>query len=384
MTTVAYALRCRICEHVESLGPAGACPRCDGPIDVAYDLDAVAAVVSPARVGDGPPSLWRYADLLPAVGGDGSPAGWTPLVRADSLSDALGLDVRLKLETANSTGSYKDRTAALAGGAAGELGFDTICCTSTGALGRAVAGEAAAHGREAIVIAPAGTGGGARALGAHVIELEGSWSECRRIERELSQLFPWAFVAGNLNAYAVEGAKTVAFEIAEQLEWSAPDAVVCPIGSGALLAKIAQGFHELRTVGLFGGGRPRLVGAQAGNASPVAAAFAADSAVAAGRRGFAELALGAARASGGAVVSVPDDEADANADDLGATMGAAVDRAGGAAVGALVAARRDGRIRAGERVVVVVSGTRVPDRVAPSTAAVPADLALVLAALGVA
>jgi threonine synthase len=383
--SVTFALRCRICEYVEAPGPATDCPRCDGPTDIAYDLAAVAAVVSRTRVAAGPPSLWRYGDLLPAdVGVAATTAGWTPLVRVESLSAALDIDLRVKLETANPSASYKDRTAALAGAAAVALGLETICCTSTGALGRAVAADAAARGLEAIVLAPEGTGGAAREAGAQVIEIDGSWDECREIEGRLTALFPWGFVASNLHPYAVEGPKTTSFEIAEQLGWEAPDAIVCPVASGALLAKIAQGFHELRAVGLVDDERrPRLVGAQAGGYSPLAAAFAAGGAVAARDRAFEDLALGAARTSGGAVLSLPPEDVDGYAAMLAAAIGVDVDGAGGAALGALVEAVRSRRIRAGDRVVLVASGVRDGERAPGVARAVPPELRRVLAALGV-
>jgi len=385
VSSIAYALRCRICEYVEAPGPATDCPRCDGPTDVAYDLKAVAAVASPERIAAGPLSLWRYGDLLPAaVGSDASTAGWTPLVRVASLSEELGVELHVKLETANAGASYKDRTAALAGAAAAALGLETICCTSTGSLGRAVAADAAARGLEAIVLAPAGTGATARAAGAHVIELDGSWQECRAVERRLAGLFPWGVVAANLHPYAVEGPKTISFEIAEQLGWEAPDAVVCPVGSGALLAKVAQGFHELRAVGLLGEATPRLVGAQSGGYSPVAAAFAAGGAIAAGDRAFEDLALGAARTSGGAVLSVPARDVDGYAEMLAAAIGVEVDGAGGASLGALVQAVRTGLVRAGEGVVVVVSGVRkLPESRPEPARAVAPELDRVLAVLGV-
>ncbi len=390
MTATAFALRCRICEHEEAPGPAAECSRCDGPTDVAYDLEALAAVVSRERHAAGPPSLWRYRDLLPAELGDAviAPAGWTPLVRAERLSEALDLDVLVKVESANPTGSYKDRTAALAGAAAAALGIETLCCVSNGNLGDAVAAEAAARGLEAIVLAPDGGLGRdrARELGAHVIAVDGSYDACRKLERALAPLFPWGFVAGNLNPYAVEGAKTISFEIAEQLDWRLPSAVVCPVWSGALLAKIAQGFHELQAVGLVEGGPPPLYGAQTTASAPVAAAYAEDRsyAAAAEATSFADLAIGAARASGGEIVAVDDDEIAGYTELLVDTTGIPADCAGGVALGALVEGIRSGRIPRGEQVVLVVSGSVEPaaQARADSTRTIPPVLSRLLAELG--
>jgi threonine synthase len=394
VTATAFALRCRICEHVEEPGPATDCPRCDGPTDVAYDLGALAGVVSRERIAAGPQTLWRYRDLLPAeIGDETSAAGWTPLVRAEQLSDALDVEVLVKIESANPTGSYKDRTAALAGAAAAALRLETLCCTSTGNLAEAVSAEAGARGMEAIVLAPhRGLGAGrAQTLGAQVVAIDGSYEQCRALERSLAGLYPWGFVTDNLSPYAVEGAKTVSFEIAEQLGWRMPSAVVCAVRSGALLAKVAQGFHELRAVGLVDEAPPRLYGAQATEAAPLAAAYAEDRPLSQGPwvdvdSGFADLAIGAARASGGGLVAVNDDRIEGYTELLTETTGIAVDCAGGAALGALVESVRSGRLRRGERVVLVVSGSIEPanQEWADSIPPIPAVLNRLLAELGAA
>ena len=98
----------------------------------------------------------------------------------------------------------------------------------------------------------------APSLGAKVFLVRGSLDDCRALERDLGGLFPWGFVGGNLYPFASEGAKTIAYETAEQLGWELPDAVVCPVGSGMLLAKIAQGFNELESLEAVSGVRPRL------------------------------------------------------------------------------------------------------------------------------
>ncbi len=391
MTATAFALRCRICEHVEEPGPARDCSRCDGPTDVAYDLRALAEVVSRERIAAGPQTLWRYRDLLPAEIGDGtSVAGWTPLVRAEQLSDALDIEVLVKVESSNPTGSYKDRMAALAGAAAVAMELETLCCTSTGNLGDAVAAEAAARGLEAIVLAPDGGIGlrRARALGAQVIAIDGGYDECRALERSLAALYRWGFVTGNLSPYAVEGAKTISFEIVEQLGWRMPDAVVCAVWSGALLAKIAQGLHELRAVGLIAEPPPRLYGAQATEAARLAAAYAEDRPLSQSPwvdvdSAFADLAIGAARASGGGLVAVGEERIAGYTELLAETTGIAVDDAGGVALGALVESVRSGRVRRGERVVLVVSGS-IPEERADGIATIPADLGALLAELGAA
>src|SRR3954453_18059449 len=189
----AHSLRCRVCEEVTVAEPLDACRRCDGPTDVLYDWDTIRRSVSRATVAAGAASLWRYAALLPMGAHVDFGAGWTPLVRSDLLSDALGIELFLKLEGDNPTASYKDRVATIAVSVALDHGVTTLCCSSTGNLGDAVAGAAAATGLEAIVLAPAGAGSAAVAArhpGARVFAVNGSYDDCRRLELELGAPFP--------------------------------------------------------------------------------------------------------------------------------------------------------------------------------------------------
>lgn len=392
----AYALRCRVCEDISAPGPAVPCKRCDGPTDVTYDWDALRAGVSPETIAAGPATLWRYARLLPAAPRNpGAGAGWTPLVRAPRLSDAFGIDLHLKLESENPTDSFKDRIAAVAVAAAVELGLETICCASGGNLADAVAAEAAVAEIEAIVLSPF-PAPLARAFGANVVVVDGSHEQCRGLEHELAELFPWGFVDGNLRPYGIEGAKTVAYEIAEQLGWELPDAVVCPAASGTLVAKLAQGFGELTDVGLAAGRVPALFAAQPEGCKPIASAWADDrtisqvqpltdvSSLAVGNPSFGEFAIGAARASGGTIISVPEDEIPGNLDLLEKLGGIQADSASGVAIGALTRAVREGRIAPGERVVLVVTGSAKPVRPEPGLFVEPIqpDVGAFLARLG--
>jgi threonine synthase len=370
----AFALRCRVCEDVTPPTPGNACVRCDGPTDVAYDWDRIARRVDRDRIAAGPPSLWRYGELLPAGARVDVGAGRTPLVHATRLSQLLGIDLYLKLETANPTLSFKDRLATIAASAALDHGVTTLCCSSTGNLGDAIAATAAATGLEAIVLAPAeeaAEGLGARVSGAHVFAVRGSYDDCRRLERELGALFPWGFVGGNLHAYASEGAKTISFEIVEQLGWRMPDAVVCPAASGTLFAKLAQGFAEAARAGLSDGPAPRLYAAQAEGASPIASAYADDRGIsrvhadtsvrslAIGDPSSGDLALGAARSTGGGIFALSEERIDEDTRLLARTTGLFADRASGAALGGLVEAMLAGRIEPGARVVLVVTGAGV-------------------------
>jgi threonine synthase len=327
-------------------------------------------------------------------------AGRTRLVPCEPLSDLLELDLYLKLESENPTRSYKDRIATVAVSAALDHGVTTVCCSSTGNLGDAVAAGAAATGLEAIVLVPEGSASAAiesERPGVHVFAVRGSYDDCRRLELELGSLFPWGFVSGNLHPYACEGAKTISYEIAEQLGWRLPDAVFCPAASGTLFSKLTQGFAEVAQAGLVADSLPRMFAAQALGSSPIADAFADDRSIsrvrsstgiaslAVGNPSHGDLALGAARATSGAIVALAEDEIAAYTELLSETTGVSPDPSGGAALGALVTARHGGLLEAGSEVVLVVTGRQPRSRVeGPHVTTVDPDAGDVLSALGLA
>ena len=227
--------------------------------------------------------------------------------------------------------------------------------------------------------------------------VDGSFDECRDLEQQLESFFPWGFLGGNLHALAAEGAKTIAYEIVEQLGGHTPDAVVAPVASGTLFSKLAQGFDEALAVGLSRGRRPRLFGAQAGGCPPLAAAWADDRplsrvrpqtevrSLAIGDPAFGELAVGAARMSGGSIHCVPEDEIADRTALLAETTGVLADSAGGVALGALVDMVRSGVIEEGERVVLVVTGTGLkpyPVEVDVASSVVEGNVESLLTALG--
>jgi threonine synthase len=389
-----------VCEEIADGDPVDACRRCDGPTDVAYDWAHVEHHLSRTLISERPQSLWRYRELLPTEATVDVGAGWTRLVPCEPLSDLLELDLWLKLESENPTRSYKDRVGTVAVSAALDLGVSTLCCSSTGNLGDAVAAAASATGLEAVILVPVGSTSAAieaKHRGVSVLAVRGTYDDCRRLELELGSLFPWGFVSGNLHPFASEGAKTISFEIAEQLGWQLPDAVVCPAASGTLFAKLTQGFAELTRAGLAREPLPRMFAAQAEGASPIAAAFADDRAIsrvqslthvrslAVGNPAYGDLALGAARATGGAVLAVAEPEIESYTELLSELTGVAADYSGGAALGALVAARRRGELEPGSRVVLVVTGRQPRSTVdGPHVTTIDPDPSDVLAALGLA
>jgi threonine synthase len=371
----ATALRCRNCETEHALEAVGVCARCFGPLDPVYDPGELARTATRELIESGPRSIWRYAPLLPVE----PPAeqrlapGFTPLVAAPRLAEAVGVgELNLKLDTANPTHSFKDRVVAVAAAKARELGFGTIACSSTGNLANAVAARAAAEGLEAAVFCPADLEPekltATAVFGATIYAVDGSYDDCSRLTVELSFELPWAFVNVGLRAYYAEGSKTLAYEIAEQLGWKAPDAVVAPIASGALFSKVRRGFLELAELGLVDGERPRLVGGQAEGCSPVASAFAERRRVkpqrpstvvrslAIGNPADGDLAVAAAGESGGAIHAVSEDEVGSNMALLAETTGVFGETAAGVTLGALREAVRRGELGASDRVVLLVTG----------------------------
>lgn len=371
----ATALRCRICETEQGLDAVGTCPRCFGPLDPVYDLERLAASLTPASIASGPPSLWRYAALLPVD----PPAearlapGLTPFVPAPRLAESLGVaELYLKLDTANPTHSFKDRVVAVAAAKAQELGLATLACSSTGNLANAVAARAAADGVEAAIFCPADLEHeklvATAVYGATIYAVRGTYDDCSRLTVELSFELDWAFVNVGLRAYYAEGSKTLAFEVAEQLGWRQPDVVVAPIASGALFSKVYLGFSQLGQVGLVAGAPPRLYGGQAEGCAPVAAAFAEERRVtplrpdtvarslAIGNPADGDLAISTARSSGGAIYSVAEEKIGENMGLLAETTGVFGETAAGVTLGTLREAVERGEIEADDRVVLLVTG----------------------------
>jgi threonine synthase len=369
-------LRCRVCESEHPAVANGICSRCFGPLEPVYDWDALASLATRERIEAGPRSLWRYSALLPAEPPPdaASGPGWTPLVPAPRLASALGVgEVLLKLDLSNPTHSFKDRVVAIASAKAAEFGLETLSATSTGNLANAVAARAAATGVPAVIFCPAGLEpeklAATTVYGATIYGVRGSYDDCSRLVSELSGEVEWGIVNVNLRSYYAEGSKTLAFEICEQLGWDTPDAVVIPVGSGAMFTKVWQGFQQFERLALIDAPRPRLYGGQAEGCAPVATAFAEDrrvspvrpnsiaSSIAIGNPADGDLAIATARTSGGAVYAVPEDEIGPNISLLAETGGIFGEGATGVAVGALREAVRCGEVGEDDRVVVLVTGT---------------------------
>jgi threonine synthase len=370
-------LRCRECGREYDAAPVYTCEWCFGPLEVAYDYDAIKAGISREKIANGPASLWRYRDLLPV---DGDPAvdlgtGFTPLVRADRLAAELGLrEVWVKNDTRNPTNSFKDRVVSVALSKALDFGFKVAACASTGNLANSVAAHAARAGLRSYVFIPSDLEQGkivtTAVYGGNVVAIRGNYDDVNRLCAELAGIYEWAFVNVNMRPYYAEGSKTLAFETAEQLGWQVPDHVVVPGASGSLLTKIHKGFHELYEVGLLDEEpQVRVSGAQALGCSPIATAFLENSdtimpvkpdtiakSLAIGNPADGYFALDVVRSTGGGFGAVSDGEIVEGMRLLARTEGIFGETAAGVTIATLKRLAAEGVIRPEERVVVYVTG----------------------------
>jgi threonine synthase len=370
------ALRCKECKTEYPLDARYVCEQCFGPLEVRYaSREGLDPAELKRRIQTGPYSIWRYADFLPVENPQSAlGAGWTPLVRADRLARELGIhELWVKNDAANPTHSFKDRVVSVALARAQELGFTTIACASTGNLANAVAAHASAAGLESFVFIPSdleeqkvlATG----IYGTNLVSVRGNYDDVNRLCTELAGEHEWAFVNINMRPYYAEGSKTLAFEIAEQLDFEMPDRVVGPIASGSLFTKLARGFEEWIEVGLLDGKLPIFNGAQAEGCSPVATAFAEGQdycrpvkpdtiakSLAIGNPADGPYALDLARRSGGSIDAVSDDEIREGIKLLAQTTGIFTETAGGVTIAVLRKLAERGDIGESERVVAVITG----------------------------
>ena len=274
-------LKCRECGQ---LYPKQAIHVCDfdfGPLEAAYDYAAIQSVLTRKLIESRPQTMWRYRELLPIDGEPtvGTQVGFTPLVKADRLAEALGIrELFIKNDTVNyPTLSFKDRVVSVALSRARELGFEVVACASTGNLANSVAANAASAGLKSYVLIPAdleqGKVLGSLVYGTQVIGIQGAYDQVNRLCSEIAGKYGWVFVNVNLRPYYAEGSKTMGFEIVEQLGWKLPEHTVVPMASGSLLTKIHKAYSEFVQLGLVGETPYKIYGAQATGCAPISHAM---------------------------------------------------------------------------------------------------------------
>ena len=268
-------LACRLCGTPHPAAASATCEECLGPLEPVYDPSR--ALPDAATIASRPPSLWRYREWLPF---EGDPvvsldSGFTPLLDAPALARRLGVArVWIKNDAVSHPSlSFKDRVVASALNAALGLGLDTVGCASTGNLANAVAAQAARAGLPAWIFIPhdleLGKVVGTAVYNPRLVRVRGTYDDVNRLCSQVADRYGWGLVNINLRGYYGEGSKTMAFEIAEQLGWRLPAAVVAPMAGGSLLTKLEKGFREFTEAGLVSGRPPRLFGAQASGCAPI-------------------------------------------------------------------------------------------------------------------
>ena len=273
-------LRCRECGREYPKEAIHVCEFDFGPLEAAYDYNAVKEILSREVISQRTRSMWRYRELLPT---DGQPSvglhtGFTPLVRAKRLAERLGVrELYIKNDAVNHpTLSFKDRVVSVALTRARELGMGTVACASTGNLANSVAANAAAAGLRSFVLIPSDLEPSkiinSLVFGTNVIGIQGAYDQVNRLCSEIAGKYGWGFVNVNLRPYYAEGSKTMGFEIIEQLGWKLPQHTVVCMASGSLLTKVHKAYQEFVKVGLVDATPASIYGAQASGCSPITTA----------------------------------------------------------------------------------------------------------------
>ena len=274
-------LRCKECGKEYPKEPTHVCDFCFGPLEIVYDYEAIGKRISRKSIEEGPQSIWRYRDLMPI---DGEPTvglnvGLTPMIKAERLGSALGLNnLYVKNDSVCSPSlSFKDRVVAVAANKAMEFGFDTLSCASTGNLANSVAAHAAAAGLKSVIFIPAdlemGKIMGTLVYGPTLVGVDGVYDDVNRLCAEIANSYPWAFVNINIRPFYGDGSKSYGYEVVEQLGWQTPAHMIVPVAGSSLITKIWKAFHEFKTLGLIDEITTRIYAAQATGCSPVTTAI---------------------------------------------------------------------------------------------------------------
>ncbi len=272
-----YGLRCFDCHTPHpNRGSGFRCGKCGGLLEVTFDLSRRRKIPWHNR----PLSVWKYREILP-VDSDGAITslgeGGTGLHRCRRLGGRLGLkNLYVKNEGENPTGSFKDRGMTLAISKAQELGKKKMVCASTGNTAASLAAYSARAGLECIVFVPAGKVAGGKMVqvvmhGAKIIQVKGDFDQALAAVVQLCERRRDLYLMNSVNPFRLEGQKTLAYEMHDQLSGGVPSAVILPVGNGGNISATWKGFSELQQLNLIKR-RPRMIGIQASKAAPIARA----------------------------------------------------------------------------------------------------------------
>lgn len=323
-------LECSLCHRKFEAGLAHRLCDCGGPLLVRYDLALIGGTWNRGHIEKGPVNMWRYAPVLPITKDTSIISlgeGMTPLIRTRKVSSRLGVDqLWIKDEGLNPTGSFKARGLACAVSMLHELGISKVAIPSAGNAAGALAAYAAAAGIEAHVFMPRDVPQAnyieCMAYGARVTLVDGLIGDCARMVAEGAAREGWFDASTLKEPYRIEGKKIMGYELAEQMGWELPDAILYPTGGGVGMIGMWKAFEEMEALGWIGARRPKMIAVQAEGCQPVVRAFdegAERSRAWEGARTVAAglrvpkplgdfLVLEAVRASGGTAVAVSDEE----------------------------------------------------------------------------
>ena len=372
-------LECARCSKTyERAKPRNLCD-CGSPLAVRYDLKTPGVADFRKHLAQRPATLWRYREVLPVEHEESIVSlgeGFTPLIRARNLAKGLNIpNLYLKDESFNPTGSFKARGMAVAVSMARELGIQKLAVPSAGNAGGALAAYAARAGIEALVYMPESTPVANRQechlMGAEVVLVPGSIKDCAKAMRERIAGTDWFDCSTLHEPYRVEGKKTMAYEVFEQLGGRVPEVMLYPTGGGTGLVGMWKAFDEMQEMGWIGHRRPKMFAVQATGCAPILRAFARqkDSAeewadpktIAAGLRVPSAIGdfwmLRILRASRGGGIAVEDEAMLDGVRDLAQTEGIVTSPEGGAAIAALRRLLHDGYIAGFETIVVFLTAS---------------------------
>ena len=272
------SLKCRECGKEYEPQFRYVCEDCFGPLDVTYKEQTINRHTFESREK----TYWRYFELLPIADKSNVVslnAGLTPLQGAEQLGERLGLkNLYVKNDSVNPTFSFKDRPAGVAVSRARETKLKAVGCASTGNLAAATAAHAAKAGLQCYIFAPSDIEhvkiAQALSYGAEFVAVEGTYDDANRVASIIGDKKGIGVVNINMRPYYVEGSKTLAYEVAEQLGWQVPDSLIIPVGSGAMLNAICKGFEELHALGLIESPKNmKIIAAQPHGCAPIVDAW---------------------------------------------------------------------------------------------------------------
>ena len=274
-------LKCRECNKEYGAQFRYICEECFGPLDIIYDLPS--SLNRASFMSRQTKNYWRYFELLPIANRNNIVSldtGFTPLQHANRIGKTLGglRNLFIKNDSVNPTFSFKDRPAGIAVSRAKEIKLKAVGCASTGNLASATAAHAAKAGLPCYIFAPSDIEkvkiSQALSYGAEFVAVDGTYDDANRVASVVGDAKGIGIVNINMRPFYVEGSKTLAYEVAEQLNWVVPDNLIIPVGSGAMLNAICKGFEELCEIGLLDDiSRLKITAAQPHGCSPIVDAF---------------------------------------------------------------------------------------------------------------